>query len=92
MTHKIIAATAVIVGLFALGGQTAFAAPMMCSGEKIPASQPAREVCGALIGDRIAGCRRRSNYCKRIGCWDNGTSRYCGLLQRQQAGERDAPP
>jgi hypothetical protein len=44
MTHKIIAATAVIVGLFALGGQTALAAPMMCSGEKIPASRPAGEV------------------------------------------------
>lgn len=41
MTHKIIAATAVIVGLFALGGQTALTAPMMYSGEKLPASRPA---------------------------------------------------
>ena len=81
MTQKIFAAMAVIAGLF-LVSQTALAAPMMCSGEETSCIAACQARPRALIGDCIATCRTWGNYCKRTGCWDNGTSRYCGLLRQ----------
>ncbi len=79
MTHRIIAATAIVTGLFLLGALTARAAPMMCSGEEKTCIAVCQRSPRALIGDCIAGCRARGNYCRHTGCWDNGVNRYCGL-------------
>jgi hypothetical protein len=82
MKHKIIVAVAALVGLYALGVQTARAAPMMCSGEEKTCIAACQKSPLALIGDCIAGCRTRSNFCKQTGCWVNGPSRFCGLLRQ----------
>jgi hypothetical protein len=81
MTYKIIATMTVISGLF-LAIQTASAGPMMCSGEETTCIAACQGRPRALIGDCIAACRTRGNYCKRTGCWDSGISRYCGLLRQ----------
>jgi hypothetical protein len=61
----------------------ALAGPMKCSGEQktcVTACQ--KTINPALQGQCIADCRTRLNYCRQTGCWDNGTSRYCGLLRQ----------
>lgn len=82
MTTKIISVVAAVVAAALLGAQGAIAAPMMCSGEETSCIAACQARPRALIGDCIATCRTRSNYCKRTGCWDNGTNRYCGLLRQ----------
>jgi hypothetical protein len=79
MMHKIVFAMAFVAGLFALGAQSAFAAPMTCSSEEKTCTAACQKSPLALVADCIAACRSRSNYCKHTGCWDSGTSRYCGL-------------
>jgi hypothetical protein len=61
----------------------AIAAPMKCSGEQ----QTCNTVClkavnPALQAQCIADCHARLNYCRQTGCWDSGTSRYCGLMRK----------
>ena len=79
MTHKTIAEMAAIIALLTLGAGTALAAPMLCSGEQKNCIAACQKNPAALVADCIAGCRARFNYCKHTGCWDSGTSRYCGL-------------
>ena len=82
MPNKIITAMAAIVAIYVLGAQTALAAPMLCSGEQKTCISVCQINPRALIGDCIAKCRARTNYCKQTGCWDNGIKRYCGLLRQ----------
>jgi hypothetical protein len=79
VVHKIVIATAFVAALIVFGAPPAFAAPMTCSGEEKTCTAACQRSPLALVGDCIANCRARSNYCKRTGCWDSGTSRYCGL-------------
>jgi len=81
MAHKIVIASAFVVGLIVLGAQPGFAAPMTCSSEEKTCTAACQKSPLALIADCIAACRSSSNYCKHTGCWDSGTSRYCGLLR-----------
>jgi hypothetical protein len=30
----------------------------------------------------VSDCQARMASCRMTGCWDNGTSRYCGLLRQ----------
>jgi hypothetical protein len=82
MPLKIINAAAAIVAIYLLGAQTALAAPMLCSGEQKTCISVCQRNPLALIGDCIANCRTRFNYCRQTGCWDNGIKRYCGLLRQ----------
>ena len=79
MPNKIINAMGAIVAIYLLGAQTTLAAPMLCSGEEKTCITACQKGPRGLMGDCIAACRQRGNYCKHTGCWDNGTKRYCGL-------------
>ena len=72
-------ATVPIVALYLFGAHVALAAPMLCSGEQKTCIAACQRNPRALIGDCIANCRARFNYCRQTGCWDNGKNRYCGL-------------
>jgi len=82
MKIKIIIAMAAIAALSLLGAQTALAAPMLCSGEQKTCIAACQRNPRALVGDCIANCRARFNYCRQTGCWDSGIKRYCGLLRQ----------
>ena len=82
MISKIVNAIAVIVALYLFAAQGAIAAPMLCSGEQKTCIAACQKSPHALIGDCIANCRTRFNYCRQTGCWDNGIKRYCGLLRQ----------
>jgi hypothetical protein len=82
MRYKILNAIAIVVGLYLFSAPTALAAPMLCSGEQKTCIAACQRSPLALIGDCIANCRTRFNYCRQTGCWDNGTNRYCGLLRQ----------
>jgi hypothetical protein len=66
-----------VLSLF--GARTAGAAPMLCSGEQKTCIAACQKNPPTLVGDCIANCRSRFNYCRQTGCWDNGRNRYCGL-------------
>jgi hypothetical protein len=66
-----------------LFGVTARAEPVRCSNEL----KACVAACGSLPpGQRsspcITVCQARMNACRQNGCWDNGASRYCGLLRQ----------
>lgn len=83
MRRKIIYAMAAIVALYLFGARAALAAPMLCSGEeKTCLSLCVKYTNPAQAANCVASCRARLAYCKHTGCWDNGTSRYCGLLRQ----------
>jgi hypothetical protein len=82
MPHKIVSVMAVIVGLFVLGARSAPAAPMLCSGEQKTCNSDCQKSPRALIAECVATCRNRLDYCKHTGCWNNGRSRYCGLMRK----------
>jgi len=75
-------AIAAAVALYLFGSQVVRAAPMLCSGEQKTCIATCQKNSRALVGDCIADCRARTNYCKQTGCWDNGSKRYCGLLRQ----------
>jgi len=83
MKYKAIYATIAVVGGCLLSGGSSQAAAVRCSGEyktcaancvKIP-NNPSAPVC-------ITNCRTRQTMCMQTGCWDSGTSRYCGILRK----------
>jgi hypothetical protein len=62
---------------------TARAEPVRCSNEL----KACIAACGSLpAGQRsspcITACQVRMSSCRQNGCWDNGASRYCGLLRQ----------
>jgi hypothetical protein len=62
---------------------TAHAEPVRCSNE----AKTCTAACGSLPdGQRtstcITVCQARMASCRQTGCWDNGSSRYCGLLRQ----------
>ncbi len=82
MRSKILNALAAVAGLYLFGAQVALAAPMLCSGEQKTCIASCQKNPPARVGDCIANCRARANYCKQTGCWDSGIKRYCGLLRQ----------
>ena len=82
MSRKLVHALAMAAALTLLAAP-AFAAPMKCSGEqKTCITICQKTINPALQAQCIADCHTRQNYCRQTGCWDNGTSRYCGLLRQ----------
>ncbi len=82
MPNKIINAVGAIVAIYLLGAQTALAAPMLCSGEEKTCIAACQKGPRGLLGNCLTSCRARFNYCRQTGCWDDGKTRYCGLLRR----------
>ena len=58
------------------------AAPMTCSSEQKACLAPCGKFPPAVAKDCTDACHARFNFCRRSGCWDNGSSRYCGLLRQ----------
>ncbi len=59
------------------------AAAMRCSGEeKTCLSNCTKILDSASNSTCVNHCRARQTLCLHIGCWDNGTVRYCGLLKK----------
>jgi hypothetical protein len=78
VTHAIAAA-----GLLLLCCAAAVAEPMLCSGEQ----QACISNCAKLTDFTrqktcITTCGQRQATCRNTGCWNNGTTTYCGLGRR----------
>jgi hypothetical protein len=77
---RIPVAIAAVLLLFATA---AHADPVRCSNEL----KTCVAACGSLpaqsrVSACISFCQARMNGCRQTGCWDNGASRYCGLLRQ----------
>jgi hypothetical protein len=72
-----------LVGAALLWSQTAFAAPMRCSGEqKTCIAKCTKSLDRASISTCVTNCGARQSSCMKTGCWDSGAQRYCGLLKQ----------
>jgi hypothetical protein len=77
-------ALAVAIALAALlSVATVHADPVRCSNE----AKTCTTACGSLpAGQRTSACiticQARMASCRQTGCWDTGSSRYCGLLRQ----------
>jgi hypothetical protein len=70
-------------GFILLAAQSVQAEPMKCSGEnKTCLSACARMTVPAVLAACLDNCRSVQKACLRNGCWDNGSSRYCGLMKQ----------
>jgi len=83
MIDKIIRPILVAAGAFLLGCGPAAAEPMKCSGEQ----QACATNCAKLTDQMrlracITSCSQRLAVCRQTGCWNNGSSNYCGLLRQ----------
>ncbi len=83
MKYKITFAIAACAGLYLFGAQAALAQPMRCSGErKTCISNCEKNINRAVASKCVATCHLSQSICMRTGCWDSGTSRYCGLMKQ----------
>ncbi len=74
---------AFLFGLGLLFIEPAVAAPMRCSGEqKICIAACNKSPDRSSISTCITNCGVRQSLCMKIGCWDTGFQRYCGLLKQ----------
>ena len=73
---------ALAAGLILLGAQAAFAEPMKCSGEEKTCNTNCIKIARAAVSRCMETCRSSRFICLRTGCWDSGTSRYCGLTKQ----------
>ncbi|MDP2408969.1 MAG: hypothetical protein Q8M26_01655 [Pseudolabrys sp.] len=83
MTVRLLAALAAAATLYLAAVPAAEAQPMRCSAEE----QACIAICNkhsnrTLIPNCIAACRARMSSCRQTGCWDSGTTRYCGLTRQ----------
>jgi hypothetical protein len=79
MKTSIFAAAA---GLVLLAAQTVLADPMRCSGELKTCNTNCVKFARLAVSKCLETCHASQNICMRTGCWDSGTSRYCGLLKQ----------
>jgi hypothetical protein len=70
------------VGFILLGAPAAIAAPMRCSGEQKTCSTACLKVARIAPADCLAACHAMQQSCMHTGCWNIGTSRYCGLMKQ----------
>jgi len=71
-----------LIALLALAALPARAAPMTCSTQQKACLAPCSKFPPAVAKDCTDACRARFNFCQHTGCWDNGTSRFCGVLRQ----------
>jgi hypothetical protein len=74
---------ALAAGFILLAAQAVHAEPMRCSGEnKTCLSACARMTVPAVHSACLDNCRSVQKSCLQTGCWNNGSSRYCGLMKQ----------
>jgi major membrane immunogen (membrane-anchored lipoprotein) len=76
-------AIAAMMALLVLFTAAAAADPMRCSTE----NEACAAACKRFEDQKVwracvTVCVQRQSTCQRTGCWDNGTTTYCGLLRR----------
>ena len=81
--EQIIRAVILAAGTYLLCCGTAAAEPMKCSGEQ----QACLSICAKLtdltrMKACISSCSQRQAACRQTGCWNNGSSNYCGLMRQ----------
>jgi hypothetical protein len=73
----------IAAALILSGAYGAAAEPMKCSGEQKACTSVCARVTGpAVITACLERCRSAQKSCMQTGCWDNGSSRYCGLMKQ----------
>jgi hypothetical protein len=82
MNHKITYAIAAFIGLFLFDAQAVRADPMRCSGEEKTCNANCMKNARTELANCLANCHTSRQVCTRTGCWDTGTSRYCGLMKQ----------
>jgi hypothetical protein len=70
------------IGLILLATQAALADPMKCSGEEKTCITNCSKFARTTVANCLEACRVSRLICLRTGCWDSGTSRYCGLMKQ----------
>ena len=70
------------VGVFLMATQAAHADPMRCTGEEKNCNSNCVKFARATVSNCLEICRATRQICMRTGCWDNGTSKYCGLMKQ----------
>jgi hypothetical protein len=59
------------------------AVPMRCSGEQTQCiARCKKNPDRAALSICLTNCGARQSLCKKTGCWDSGTQKYCGLLKQ----------
>jgi hypothetical protein len=79
---KIIFAMAALAWLYLIPSGTTQAAAMRCSSELSACNSNCLKTARTVISNCRALCHTSQQICMRTGCWDNGASRYCGLLKQ----------
>jgi hypothetical protein len=83
MTDLLSRTVVVAAGALLLWCGTAAAEPMKCSGEQ----QMCITNCAKLADPTrlkacVSSCSQRQAACRQTGCWNNGSSTYCGLMRQ----------
>ena len=83
MTDRIMRTVLAATGVFLLWYGMAVAEPMKCSGEQ----QICLKTCTTLTDATrlkacVNSCSQRQAACRQTGCWNNGSSTYCGLMRQ----------
>ncbi len=73
---------AITVGFLLWSAEAALADPMKCTGEEKTCTTNCTKFARTTISNCLELCRASRQICLRTGCWDTGTSRYCGLLKQ----------
>ena len=76
--HAIVAG----IGFLLQGAQAALADPMKCTNEEKTCVTNCTKFARTTVSQCLEGCRTSRIICLRTGCWDTGTSRYCGLMKQ----------
>jgi hypothetical protein len=83
ITDQIIRAVVVAAGALLLSCGTAAAEPMKCSGEQqMCVANCAKLTDQIRLRACVTNCSQRLAACQQTGCWNNGSSNYCGLLRQ----------
>ena len=80
--YKLTCAIAACVGLILLDTQAALADPMRCTGEEKTCNTNCLKIARTAVSSCLETCRANRQICLRTGCWDSGTSKYCGLMKQ----------
>jgi hypothetical protein len=81
--HKTVTGVIALLGLALLCVQTVRAAPMRCSGEEsICINSCKKNPDKSIMSICATNCGVRNAMCKKTGCWDSGSQKYCGLLKQ----------
>ena len=70
------------IGLVMLSAQATLADPMKCTNEEKTCVTNCSKFARTTVQQCLEGCRMSRMICLRTGCWDSGTSRYCGLMKQ----------